>query len=1273
MSECCENSEHPLTRDGISQAERQPQALPPDYVKVEERTLADRLVFAYRFAEKLIYHDTNAGKTDNNWQPFFQCSHPVQVALIAKTDTAALKKELQMAFALVEEMRDEAALRTLFDRLIGLAAQLNNWLRDLEKIPGGFNEQVANIIGTEAHTALKSLANLDLAAVTYFEIYPATEWAYNPAQYQPFTTEKAWGFQVPTTVAGNQLFGFTGSFYPDTAAVRRELERLYSLLWKSLMAVVNRAPAYLEKNLWERQDHQPHIALYIAFLELMQQVENDLNNLTKRHLDFFYKDVLRLVPKKAVPDKAHLLFELAKHVQEYKIAEGVTFSAGKDALGNGLFYKLNEELIANKAHIAQLKTVFQRIGYEYLDAEGNLLETPQRYFKTTHAAPVANSADGMGADFEKGELPLWSTLGNQNQPLFAQGFAIPSDMLWLQEGIRIITLTIDVAPESWPTGVGAEVDKLVNSVRCYLTTEEGWTPVDLSLTAEVGGIIENAGILILTATSQLAVKLLLPEDFPPVIGFDKEALPDDTYDTAEPMLKVLFDPELMMDAARLDATNEKVRAYHYLKDLRINNLTLDVQVLGVKTLLLQSELAIFDPAKPFTPFGSVPKKGTNFYIAYPEAFQKRLTGCNIAWEWEKPEAPLTKTGYYAAYEKAPSEETEFTASVSVLAKNGNKIGFNALAAGGNLTLFNDAQVHAVAFTEAQSDYFAAQPFVPWEAFPAFGTESDFGFLRCSLDRTFLHEDYVQTTIRQNLALAKEAGAQAAADKLLTGAFYKKGNQAPVQYNGSNISAADAPSFAVVVPNPPYVPTMKNLTLNYSAQDAISAFYQVHPFNGYKEIQWEEGAAAFDQAPILPQNEEEGMLMVGISQLQPPQVLPILFQVAEDSADPELPTAEVQWQYLTDAADWQPFQDFQLLEDGTNNLSRSGVVKLEVPKEIGTQNTLLPKGLYWLRAVVHSGSAAVCKTLGAHLQVAESEFEDRGNDPQHLAKPLPAGSISKPEVTDPSIKTVLQPYDSFGGRTAEADGQFYTRVSEHLRHKGRAITLFDYERMVLDQFTIIYKAKCINHTQSDAPKIPGGERRDRQLVPGSVTIAVVPDLTNRTAEKRLQPKATLAELSEIKAWLQKRISPFVKLEVVNPDYYRIKVDFSVRFRPGKSAGYYQKVLNEAIIGFLSPWAFENSAEVNFGGKVFASSILNFVEEQEYVDFVTDFKMLPVDEPESGAVVELTAKTARTIMVSVQQHSISVIENPDELPHQQPSKNKDKHLLGYMQVGEGFKST
>ena len=78
-------------------------------------------------------------------------------------------------------------------------------------------------------------------------------------------------------------------------------------------------------------DTPPHLALFLAFLELYKIPQEVINRITGRHLDFYYRNVLRLDKKSALPDKVHLLLELKKNTAPITVGPEQLFSAGKDA------------------------------------------------------------------------------------------------------------------------------------------------------------------------------------------------------------------------------------------------------------------------------------------------------------------------------------------------------------------------------------------------------------------------------------------------------------------------------------------------------------------------------------------------------------------------------------------------------------------------------------------------------------------------------------------------------------------------------------------------------------------------------------------------------------------------------------------------------------------------------------------------------------------------------------------------------------------------------
>ena len=227
-------------------------------------------------------------------------------------------------------------------------------------------------------------------------------------------------------------------------------------------------------------------------------------------------------------------------------------------------------------------------------------------------------------------------------------------------------------------------------------------------------------------------------------------------------------------------------------------------------------------------------------------------------------------------------------------------------------------------------------------------------------------------------------------------------------------------------------------------------------------------------------------------------------------------------------------------------------------------------------------------LEVAANAVEVEFIDNGNDPNYLLTGLEKGRITKLRNGLPAIKNIKQPYTSFSGHPVESDEAFYTRASERLRHKKRCITAWDYERSILEAFHSVHKVKCIPHANEGC-----------YMAPGSVLIVVVPDLRNKNYTNPLQPKVGSDTISRITYYVQEHTGMQVKVKVKNPRYQKVQLDFKVRFYDKYEFNYYSEQLRQALIKFLSPWALDAGRDIYFGGKVYKSVVIDFVEEIEYV--------------------------------------------------------------------------
>ena len=434
-------------------------------------------------------------------------------------------------------------------------------------------------------------------------------------------------------------------------------------------------------------------------------------------------------------------------------------------------------------------------------------------------------------------------------------------------------------------------------------------------------------------------------------------------------------------------------------------------------------------------------------------------------------------------------------------------------------------------------------------------------------------------------------------------------------------------LTVLIPNEPWTPIISNMSLDYTASATLEDIDLIHlyPYAGtYKHEEIEL------QPTLFPTFCDEGTLFLGLKNLIPGNNLNMLFQLAEATSDSESQKEEVQWHYL-DSNVWKPLRKgFEVLDDASENLTTSGIVKFAMPANMTKDNSIMPRDLHWIKASIAQNSKAVSETTGIHPQAIRVTFtNDEANDKLRLSDPLAAGSISKLNVADANVKSIQQPYDTFDGSIPEIEQQFYVRVSEQLRHKGRAIQKFDYERLTLQAFPQLFKAKCINHSFAlDAHLY----KNDFPYAPGYIILAVIPDLYKLKAGNSFEPKVPVSIIEKIEMYIRKRTSPFVRFRAMNPRYEKINFCLRVKLMQGKDENYYREKLKLDLQELLAPWAVGKYDKLTFGQCVFRSDIIRFLENTDYIDFINDFKMGKEGEDPDDTSSKICPDTPRSILIA-----------------------------------------
>ncbi|MCR9173197.1 MAG: baseplate J/gp47 family protein [bacterium] len=1010
--------------------------------------------------------------------------------------------------------------------------------------------------------------------------------------------------------------------------------------------------AALIASLEEADNLTPHLTLFICFLKLLELPNDRMNDLTKRHLDYYYKEILQIEKLPATYDKVHLLFELSKNFSSHLFQKGLEFNGGKDANGKLRVYELIEEFAANKATISSVRN-FYRTPYD------TFYETFP-YFK---ASSDARTLDGVKEAFTE-ENTEWYPFGYDHEddgvknsdflelPDAKLGFAVASETLRLSEGERYFRIKMQFDS----TLSGFTNQDLVDHFSVYCTTEKGWIRIseeseladdDLYLsTADTDVNTEDIEYETKLDGSEVHLSSFLDLDAPAITGYDAEVHLG-SYNTSKPVFRFILNTKTLKGARIYKEFSKK-----------LNGISVEVSVRQMRNLKLENDLGILNPSKPMYPFSNTPIEGSNFSISSEEVFQKKWTSIDAFILWKG--VPGNLENHYSGYgvnfrntyepiligeeeaeEQSPSNRKSggprgarwrwlqrrrrqypdlFPGLAEVISPTDNNVGKyqhfwakrGMLVNGAWLNSSKGALFTSRALNEQGEVVYTTEAQYRSEGL----TENDTANrIRIQLDDSFYHEKY------------------------------------PELYT---IAVIGEPTTVEELPKKPYTPFAEDVFINYSATDSLdlsssaddyedtySQLFHEHPFGISEEhssIKEQFDFVSEKSCYGMPQYDEGGELYIGLEGAQPLQNVPLLFQISEgtENTDVESFTEEngIEWEILSNNF-WKPLENAEILKNEVDNFLKSGLVTLTLPKEITDDNTILPSGQFWIRAkMTGKRYDAVCKFIGIHSQVALAQFTNNENETSHLDTGLPAGTISKLIQRSSTLKTITQPYNSFGGSQEESDDTYYRRVSERLRHKKRAVTIWDYENMVLQEFPDIYRAKCLSH--SNLKSFNAG---------GNVIMVVIPDTVNKNVFNIYEPRVSTAYLNEIQRFLKKHCSLHVCLKVMNPDYEAIKIKTDVGFYPGFDQVLYTSILEDDITKLLAPWAFDETKEIEFGGKLSKSMLIDYIENLEYVDFVKSIS-INVRDVNSGVesfkrVENYVATSPLTIMVSATEHLVTAV--------------------------------
>jgi len=1190
---------------GTEQRERFPRALAPGYFRPDDLDFEQRVEMTAQLARHLRFVDLDDNDA-GDWGTLFATDPTLVMARIAAVDPWPL----QQRFA--REV-DTAPLAHLARQVLTLAGWLDLWWRALAGVP----DQAPRVLRERIHLLVDQQLAADLRWVERRFLRGAEAGA---ASQPPGPVERElsrmWHRQIGEEAAA------------DPSAEREDRERLRQRFFAFLSAVddVSTLARELLPDSIATASHEPAAALLVAFLKVCETAQREVNRFPARHTSFYYRDCLGFEAAPSRADRVHLACERDPRAPgDLRLPAGTAFDAGKDAAGRPVRFVSEEALTVTDARVAALRT---------LRLERDRLIAPERDLNYVTRVKVATpEADGRTV------WPLFGAAGGTGAQDARIGLAIASPLLLLREGDRDIRVILrqtsagaapdllglrdavlraktpedfreafgNLVPQWLLAGgnggkddggkddVGGDLrdtdwisirdasmrllgtklpalfdvpgkpnralifDRLLQGAfRLSLSTAAGWWTVE--------GRLDRA------AGAGLSLLIRLRADAPAITGVDP-AVHGAEWPTRLPVLRLEV------------ATQGRLYPYSLLARLPLAEVELRVCVRGVRDVRLANNLGRLDPTKAFSPFGPLPGLSSYLVVGSPEAARKTLDRLSLDIEWGG--LPLEPGGFdthYAGYGGTAGKEL----------RQGR---FNAAIA-----WLRDGHWQPCANQSAQQPLFAGTD-AAGELIAMQHVEIDPGSVR-KLSRATEEDWSTMAMPRNGLCRLQLAGPRAAFGH----AAY------PVEL-AATVAANARTRRPRPLPNPPYTPVIERLWLNYEAASIIALdrdddppegvdgerLFHLHPFG----LQTLYSAMSGGGHDLLPRLGADGNLYIGLASNDPGGVLTLLFQLRESSARSRLngrrPRA-VRWSTLAND-EWRPLPPSAVLGDSTHGCLTSGIVTLDLPRDMSTDHTVMPAGLYWLRLSAEAefdtfaGLVSV-RTQGLRLRrqmPGEAGVPAAaGTAPPAPPEPLPDSVIARTTATVAGLASVTQVGRSFSLRREEDERAMITRAGERLQHKGRASLAWDVERLLLARFPDVLKARCL-------PASDGS---------GVVTAVVIPTLPrNQPALACAAPRFNAVELARMTAALAEIGSPFARFQVRNPAYDRLQLRATIGLTRGAHEGATLRRVNEAVVHYLSPW-FDEGYGPRFDWLVRSEDLEGRLRALEGVSFVTRLSLITV---------------------------------------------------------------
>ncbi|MGI9493121.1 MAG: baseplate J/gp47 family protein [Geminicoccaceae bacterium] len=563
---------------GLVQADRMPPALDPASFKIDGRDVSDLIAYALRLAPLITYFDmkNRPASGPSPWGDFFRRDITFLLANICADDTQTKYAHLRKT-----ETSDLSGI------VQGLTEQMSQWYAWAASLS---RSREPGTPEAALFTAFTSAATTELRIVDSEELM----------QPEPLERTEA---HVQTRIEG----ALSTVLPADALSTLQRVKDQIRTLARQLL---------IERLSNPQGDHAPQNGLYLAFVHLLQKSQVHLNTLTARHLDYYYREILRFDNLPAEPDRTSLLLKIAPNLPSFLVPKGTLFPTGELRDRTRATFATSDETTITHARL-----------------DGLTARHAERY------------ANGDVSGFEEIDytLPKPKEAGRKTLSL---GIKVASPVLRLSGGNRKVSLRLTFLTREG-IGLVAVFQKLARRTGLQVARE---TP-DAKLAVLLADMISVS----LSTTSGASF-------FPTLVV--------DLSDAGKNQLGLAFellpsDPALDLKSPSLDLYLNKTSPYYgysIFEGLWLSQVAIQTDVFGLPAATAGAGHEVPLGQVPIQPFGTGVAPGSTFAVSHPDIGGKSLSRLALSADWL--DLPADLPIYFEPY-GFNGQASDFTAKFAV--------------------------------------------------------------------------------------------------------------------------------------------------------------------------------------------------------------------------------------------------------------------------------------------------------------------------------------------------------------------------------------------------------------------------------------------------------------------------------------------------------------------------------------------------------------------------------------------------------------------------------